>query len=88
MSQRAISKMENNEINNSWDIIEKIAKIMDVDPVDIVTFDENFIFNNCYQSGKLDTINNSDNSFTDLIIKRLNLIEAAIERINSRLNNE
>ncbi len=36
-----------------------ISKILQIDPVDLISFDENLIFNNCSQSGKSHTIHNN-----------------------------
>ena len=58
VSQRAYSKIERSEIKVDWEKIKNIATIFEMEPMDLVSFDDNIIFNNCNQSGKLNTINN------------------------------
>lgn len=58
ISQRAYSKLENNEIKLDWSRIFDIAKILEIDPVELVSFDDSLIFHNCSQSGKQHTFNN------------------------------
>jgi transcriptional regulator with XRE-family HTH domain len=52
VSQRAYSKIERNEIKIDWDKITEISKLFEIDPMDLVSFDDNLVFNNCTQSGK------------------------------------
>jgi transcriptional regulator with XRE-family HTH domain len=61
MSQRSYSKIENNDIKLDWGRIEAISKILQIEPIDLVTFDDSLVFNNCTQSGKnlTNTINNN-----------------------------
>lgn len=58
ISQRAYSKLEMNQTRLDWDKITRIAQVFEIDPVDIVSFDDNLIFNNCTQSGKANNIYN------------------------------
>ena len=59
ISQRAYSKIENNDIKLDWGRIEYSSKIIDVKPFDLISFDDNLVFNNCSQSGKFQTFNNN-----------------------------
>lgn len=59
MSQRAYSKIENNDIKLDWGRIEDISKILEIEPFDLVSFDDNLVFNNCSQSGKANVIHNN-----------------------------
>lgn len=52
ISQRAYSKMERGETKIDFERIEDVSKILEVDPMDLHSFDESYIFNNCMQSGK------------------------------------
>ncbi len=52
VSQRAYSKMERDEIKLDWEKITHIAQVFEMDPLDLVSFDDNLIFNNCHMSGK------------------------------------
>jgi len=58
ISQRAYSKIENNNIKLDWNRIVLISKLLEVDPMSLVNFDDNLIFNNCSQSGKFEIFNN------------------------------
>lgn len=59
ISQRAYSKIENNDIKLDWDRIQLISKILEIDPLSLLSFDDNIIFNNCTQSGKFEVFNNN-----------------------------
>lgn len=59
MSQRAYSKIENNDIKLDWGRIEDISKILEIEPTDLVSFDDSLVFNNCTQSGKFQVFNNN-----------------------------
>jgi transcriptional regulator with XRE-family HTH domain len=58
ITQRAYSKMERDEIKLDWNKITTIAQVFEMDPMDMVSFDDNLIFNNCHQSGKANHIIN------------------------------
>lgn len=59
MSQRGYSKVERDEVKLDWERITQIAKVFEMEPMDLVSFDDNLIFNNCTQSGKANIINNN-----------------------------
>lgn len=59
ISQRAYSKMEREEIKLDWQRINDIAEVLEIDPVDLVSFDDSLIFHNCSQSGKANHIYNN-----------------------------
>lgn len=58
ISQRAYSKLERDETKLDWDKITRIAEVFEIEPLDMVSFDDNLIFNNCNQSGKANHIYN------------------------------
>ncbi len=58
VSQRAYSKLENNDIKLDWERLAGISKILEIDPMELISFDDSLIFNNCSQSGKQHTFNN------------------------------
>ncbi len=73
ISQRAYSKIENNQTKIDWERITKIAEVFGVDPIDMISFDDNLIFNNCNQSGKFETfINNMPERLIEQYEKRIN----------------
>lgn len=46
MSQRSYSKLERNETRLDWKKLLAIAKIFEMDPVELIRFDENQLFGN------------------------------------------
>lgn len=50
ISQRAYSKLETNQTRLDWLKITKIAQVLDMDPVDLISFDDNQIFNKYNES--------------------------------------
>ena len=76
ISQRAYSKIERNEIKIDWEKITEISKIFEIDPMELISFDDNLIFNNCTQSGKF--VNSQAN---------FNVPEKLIEQYESRINS-
>lgn len=58
ISQRAYSKLEREEIKLDWGRITHISQILDMDPIDLIQFDDSLIFHNCTQSGKINEIHN------------------------------
>ena len=81
MSQRAYSKIENNDIKLDWGRIEDISKILEIEPFDLISFDDNLVFNNSPQSGKNNT-NTINNNFPDELKKsyedRVNHLEKEV----------
>ena len=59
ISQRAYSKIENGSTRLRWDHIEDIARILDMDPMEMIQVDESLVFNHCHQSGKFVDIHNN-----------------------------
>ena len=51
VSQKAYSKIECGETKPEIARLDEIAKILEVSPADLSSFDESFIFNNCTQAG-------------------------------------
>ncbi|GAA0875183.1 hypothetical protein GCM10009118_15920 [Wandonia haliotis] len=76
ISQRAYSKIEMNQTKLDWVKVTSIAEVLEVDPMDMISFDDNLIFNNCSQSGKFEKfINNMPDKLIEqyeLRIKSLN----------------
>jgi transcriptional regulator with XRE-family HTH domain len=58
LTQRAYSKLEQNETALTWDKLVRLGEVFEISPSDLITFDDNFVLNNCTQSGKNNTINN------------------------------
>ncbi|HNA34099.1 MAG TPA: helix-turn-helix transcriptional regulator [Flavobacteriales bacterium] len=58
LSQRGYSKLERDETKLDWERINQISQVFEMDPMDLVSFDDNLVFHNCTQSGKANTIYN------------------------------
>ncbi len=58
ISQRAYSKLEREETKLDWGRITGISHILEIDPIDLIQFDDSLIFHNCSQSGKINEIHN------------------------------
>lgn len=52
ISQRAYSKVEREETKLDWHRINEIARILELNPIILISFDESFVFHNYNQSGK------------------------------------
>ncbi len=79
ISQRAYSKLEREEIKLDWKKISEIAQVLEIDPIDLVSFDDSLIFNNCTQSGKF---KNFYNNFPEELKK---LYESRIEELKNEI---
>jgi transcriptional regulator with XRE-family HTH domain len=79
VSQRAYSKMERGEIKLDWNKITTIAHIFDIDPIDLVCFYDNLIFNNCHMSGRA---NQFINQIPDKLIEQYeSIIKFLVEKL-------
>jgi transcriptional regulator with XRE-family HTH domain len=86
MSQRGYSKLERDESKLDWERITQIAKLFEMEPLDLVSFDDNLVFNNCTQSGKA---NNIYNQVPDKLIaqyeERITHLEADVAFLREEL---
>jgi transcriptional regulator with XRE-family HTH domain len=88
ISQRAYSKIERNEIKIDWEKITEISKIFEIDPMELISFDDNLIFNNCSQSGKFvnsQAISSSSDKLIDMYESRIQSLEKEIEFLRQLL---
>ena len=51
ISVKSYGKIENGETSLSISRLQQIAKVLQVDPLDVLRFDEKQVFNHCMQSG-------------------------------------
>lgn len=86
ISQKSYSKLERNETKIDWDRINEIAQIFEMDPVDLVNFDDTFIFNNCQNSGKAYIMNNFlPEKLIEQYEKRIHHLESEIDHLRAQL---
>lgn len=87
VSQRAYSKIENNETKMNWEKLTKVSEILEVSPSDITSFDDNIIFNNCKQeqAGKNLTINKVPELLIQQFQERIAHLEKEIEFLRKQL---
>lgn len=86
VSQRAYSKLENNETRLDWNKLTKIAEVLEMNPTDIVSFDDNLIFNNCNQSGKFERfINQIPEKLIEQYEQRISHLENEIDFLRDEL---
>lgn len=85
VSQKAYSKMETSQTKIDWEKITSVAKIFSIDPLDIVSFDDNLVFNNCSQSGKSHTFNNMPKEIIDMYEKRIEELKEEVIFLRSQL---
>ncbi len=86
VSQRAYSKMERDEIKLDWNKITTIAQIFEMDPIDLVSFDDNLIFNNCHMSGKAHQfINQVPEKLIEQYESRIKFLEEEVTFLRSLL---
>ena len=86
LSQRAYSKLENQETKLDWERITSISKILEIDPVDLISFDDSLVFHNCSQSGKQHTFNNHfPKELKEQYEKRITHLEKEVEFLRSQL---
>lgn len=86
ISQRAYSKIENNETRLDWNKLTKIADILEMNPTDIASFDDNLIFNNCNQSGKFERfINQIPEKLIEQYEQRIAHLENEIDFLRQEL---
>lgn len=64
ITQRAYSKIENNETKLDLERLQQISSILEVDPIELITLDEKQVFNNCtqLQTGNVESIINNSGS--------------------------
>lgn len=58
ITQEAYRRLESGQTRIDINRMEKVAKILDVDPLTLMNFDESFFFNNCNQNQAGKIVNN------------------------------
>ena len=91
VTQSAYSKMENGEVDIPFSRIEDIAKIFTIQPEDIITFNENIVFNiinnpNAKNNGFVVNQNNHPDSEIKLYEEQHAADKEQIEYLKSIIN--
>jgi transcriptional regulator with XRE-family HTH domain len=81
ISSPAFSNIERDKTQLTWDRIEDISKILNVDPFELVKNEPVMIFKDCNQSGNIQTINNYPSND-----ERINLLEQKIKELESQVS--
>lgn len=81
ISQRQFSRIENNETDISVSKLQEISTILEVTPMQLLGFDEKFIFQNCTNNGVGNNYNNNFGSFK----KERELYEKQIAQLKDEL---
>ena len=74
LSIRAYSKIETGETQLTINRLNEIAKILEIDPIEILGFDHQNIFNNCNQEGNIG-------------INHINIPDKLIEQYEKRIQH-
>lgn len=90
MSQNNFSKIELGKVALTLERIDEIAKVLDIDPVKLIEFDDSLIFNNSNQSGG-NAANVINQMLSDKLIeqyeKRIQGLEKQVENLNTIIQN-
>jgi transcriptional regulator with XRE-family HTH domain len=87
LSQNAISKIEKGEIKLDFNTVCSVADVLETDVNALLNFEPNNIFNNCTQSGVVNTTFNSDQKLIELLLKAKEDIIKDKDRIIELLGN-
>jgi transcriptional regulator with XRE-family HTH domain len=82
ISQPAYSKIEFGVTKLDEEKIKRLAKIFEVDPSDLLSFDENIIFNNTNQQGGNANVNTLINQLPEKLIEQY---EARIKQLEEEV---
>ncbi len=89
ISQRSYSKLERNEVKLDWEKIREISSVLEIEPMDLINFDENLIFNNCTQSGKFSAETNNITNVSEKLIeqyeKRIKQLEEEVQFLRGKI---
>ena len=84
ITQETYSRLETGQTKINMKRIEDIAKILDVDPLKLMNFDENFVFNNCSQNQAGKIVNNYTTLATEernFYLERISTLEKEIQQL-------
>jgi transcriptional regulator with XRE-family HTH domain len=82
LSTRAYSKIESGETQLTITRLNEISKILEIDPIEVLGFDHQQIFNNCSQEGDKNTIGTTNNYIPEKLIEQY---EKRIQQLESEV---
>jgi len=82
LSTRAYSKIETGETQLTINRLNEISEILGIDPIEILGFDHENIFNNCTQEGNYNTIGKSIYHMPDKLMEQY---EKRIQQLESEV---
>jgi transcriptional regulator with XRE-family HTH domain len=87
ISQRAYSSIENDETKIDLERLSQISTALEIDPIELLTFDEKMVFNNCTQSGNMysPVFNNGSEIERELYEKHIKRLEEEVAFLRSIL---
>ena len=89
ISQRAFSKIERQEVPLDWNRIADIAAIFEMDPIDLITFDDNLIFNQLSQKAESGSVySNLPSKLIEQYEKRIQTLEEEVRFLRSLLEKK
>lgn len=89
MSQRSFSKLERQEVPLDWNRIAEIAAIFEMDPIDLITFDDDLVFNHLSQKASSgSTYSNLPSKLIEQYEKRIQTLEEEIRFLRSLLERK
>jgi transcriptional regulator with XRE-family HTH domain len=88
LTTRAYSKIESGETQLTINRLNEISKILEVDPVEVLGFDDKQVFNNCKQEGNFGNFG-TYNSMSEKLIqqyeKTIQILEDEVTLLKSLL---
>ena len=91
ISQKAFSKIENDETKIDLERLQQISDALGIDPIDLLALDEKQVFNNCtqLQTGNVEsTINNASSDVEkDLYERQIKELKEEIIFLRSQVEN-
>lgn len=87
LSTRAYSKIETGETQLTINRLNEISRILGVDPIEVLGFDDRQIFNNCKQEGNIGINHiNLPEKLIQQYEKTINVLEDEVKLLKSLLN--
>jgi transcriptional regulator with XRE-family HTH domain len=86
MSQRAFSKLERQETRLDWNRITEIASIFEMNPIDLITFDDDLVFTNGDQkNGTVSVYSRLPERLIEQYEKRIKGLEDEVQFLRGQL---